>query len=98
MAKRSNKEQSLQDVLQDLYKKNHLEDGLLKVRVRELWFSELGSGVGSRTEIVDFRRDTLYVTLTSSVLREELLLGKQKILTMLNEKIGYEVVKKLELR
>jgi hypothetical protein len=43
-------------------------------------------------------RDVLYVALSSSVLREELSYGKQKIVDMLNDAIGKKVVSKLVLR
>jgi hypothetical protein len=38
------------------------------------------------------------VSLTSSVLREELNYGKDKIIAMINEELGKEVVKKVVLR
>jgi hypothetical protein len=41
---------------------------------------------------------TLYVSLTSAVLREELSYGKQKIITMINEELRKEVVTVLILR
>jgi hypothetical protein len=37
------------------------------------------------------------VNLKSSVLREELSYGKEKIITMINEELGEELVKKLML-
>ena len=43
-------------------------------------------------------RDTLLINLSSSVFREELSYGKEKIIRMLNEALGREVVKKLVLR
>ena len=38
------------------------------------------------------------VSLSSSVLREELSLGKSKIVQMLNEELGKDLVKKIILR
>ncbi|MDX1784359.1 MAG: DciA family protein, partial [Aequorivita vladivostokensis] len=43
-------------------------------------------------------RDTLYVQLSSSVLREELSYGKEKIVKLLNEELGKELIKKVVLR
>jgi hypothetical protein len=40
----------------------------------------------------------LYVALSSSVLREELAYGKDKIIAMINEELGKEVIKKVILR
>ncbi|MDX1462328.1 MAG: DUF721 domain-containing protein, partial [Marinirhabdus sp.] len=38
------------------------------------------------------------ISLSSSVLREELSYGKQKIIRLLNEEMGKELVEKLVLR
>jgi hypothetical protein len=38
------------------------------------------------------------VQLSSSVLREELSYGKEKIINMLNEELGKTIIKKLILR
>ena len=58
----------------------------------------MGNGVNNYTTAIELRNDTLFVSLSSSVLREELSHGKSKIITMLNEELGKEVVKKLVLR
>ena len=58
----------------------------------------MGSGVNNYTTAMEFKKDTLYVQLSSSVLREELSYGKEKIITMLNEAIGKPIISKLVLR
>ena len=58
----------------------------------------MGNGVNNYTTNIQLERETLYVQLSSSVLREELSYGKDKIIAMLNEAIGKEVIKKLVLR
>ena len=58
----------------------------------------MGNGVNNYTTNVSLQRDTLYVQLSSSVLREELSYGKKKIIKMLNEELGKDIVKKLILR
>jgi hypothetical protein len=58
----------------------------------------MGNGVNNYTTAIELRHETLFVSLSSSVLREELSLGKTKIIAMLNEEIGKEVIKKLVLR
>ncbi|VAW10360.1 Zn-ribbon-containing, possibly RNA-binding protein and truncated derivatives, partial [hydrothermal vent metagenome] len=58
----------------------------------------MGNGVNNYTTAVELRSETLFVSLSSSVLREELSHGKSKIIVMLNEELGKELVKKLVLR
>jgi hypothetical protein len=98
MAKRFNEEQSIQDVLKNFISHNKLQGGIDKIEVKEVWFSLMGNGVANYTEEVELRKDTLYVKLTSSVLREELMFGREKIIKLINQEIGKEVVKALVLR
>ncbi|MBJ6366952.1 DUF721 domain-containing protein [Snuella sedimenti] len=98
MAKRNNEHISIADALKEFVETNKLEKGLNKVNVAEAWANLMGNGVNNYTTSVSLERDTLYVQLSSSVLREELSYGKQKIINLLNESLGKEIVKKLVLR
>ena len=57
----------------------------------------MGQGVSSYTHSVELQKNTLIIRLTSSVLREELSYGKEKIIKMINEEIGDKVISKLML-
>ena len=69
-----------------------------KIDAREAWEQLMGNGVNHYTTSVELRGETLYVSLSSSVLREELSHGKTKIIQMLNEELGKEIIKKIVLR
>jgi len=98
MAKRNNEHQPISDILKEFVDTNNLQKGLDKVNVREAWAKMMGNGVNNYTTNIVLERDTLYVQLSSSVLREELSYGKEKIIKMLNESLGKEVITKLVLR
>ena len=98
MAKRNNDNQSIQDVLKEFVSNNNLQNGLDKVDVRDAWANLMGNGVNNYTTSIELKHEALYVQLSSSVLREELSYGKEKIIAMLNEAIGKNVIKKLVLR
>ena len=98
MAKRKNDPINLGDALNEFIKENKLDKGMDKVNAREAWANLMGNGVNNYTTDVELRNDTLFVSLSSSVLREELNLGRSKIIAMLNEELGKELVKKLVLR
>ncbi|MDV7140019.1 DUF721 domain-containing protein [Maribacter sp. TH_r10] len=88
----------LRDALNDFIQKNKLQKGIDKVNAREAWVNLMGNGVNNYTTAIELRNETLYVSLSSSVLREELSLGKSKIVQMLNEELGKDLVKKIILR
>ncbi len=98
MAKRQNDNLPIGDILKQFVETNKLQSGLDKVDVREAWATMMGNGVNNYTTDVTLDKDTLYIGLSSSVLREELSYGRQKIIDMLNESIGKKVVNKLVLR
>ena len=98
MAKRINNQSIVGDILNQIIKINKLESGLDQVSVIDAWKSLMGNGVNNYTRNVALRNNTLYVELTSSVLREELSYGKDKIIKMINEELGKEVVKDVVLR
>ncbi|WP_299890635.1 DUF721 domain-containing protein [uncultured Lacinutrix sp.] len=98
MAKRNNNILNISDALKDFVETNKLEKGLDKVNVREAWANLMGNGVNNYTTAIELKNDTLFIQLSSSVLREELSYGKEKIITMLNETLGKDLIKKLVLR
>ena len=98
MAKRNNEHISISDALKEFVEKNKLQTGLDKVNVREVWNSQMGPAIEKYTTSIKLDRETLYVQLSSSVLREELSYGREKIIRMLNEELGRELILKLVLR
>ncbi|AXT53488.1 DUF721 domain-containing protein [Aquimarina sp. BL5] len=98
MARRQNDLQSINNVLKDFVSENKLQKGLDKVEVRDVWEQIMGPAINKYTRNIKLDRETLYIELTSSVLREELSYGKEKIITNLNESLGRELIKKLVLR
>lgn len=98
MPKRNNEHISIKDALKEFVETNNLESGLDKVNIADAWAKLMGNGVNNYTTAINLQRDTLYVQLSSSVLREELSYGKQKIIDLINEELGKEIIKKLILR
>ncbi|HQV35210.1 MAG: DUF721 domain-containing protein [Flavobacterium sp.] len=98
MAKRLSNESTISDVLKAFIENNKLQSGMDKIDVEKAWKDLMGNGVNTYTKEVILKGSTLYVTLTSSVLREELSHGKQKIIIMLNDELRKDVVKELVLR
>lgn len=98
MSKRNNEHLNMKDLLKEFVDENKLQGGLDKVKVEEAWQELMGKGVNSYTQKVNLQGETLHVLLSSSVLREELSYGKEKIIKMMNDHLGKELIKKLVLR
>jgi len=98
MAKRHNDSSPIEDVLKQIIQANKLQPGIDKIEVRDAWKNLMGNGVNNYTREIMLKGTTLYVELTSAVLREELSYGKEKIVRMINEELKREVVKDVVLR
>jgi hypothetical protein len=98
MSNRKEDPQGIGDVLRQFTKANKLDSGLDNVKIEALWAKLLGPGVQAYTESIRLSGDTLYVGLTSSVLREELSYSKDNVIALLNENLKKECIKKLVLR
>lgn len=98
MAKRQSNQSTVGDVLKQIIQVNKWQHGMDQIAVKEAWQNLMGNGVNSYTKNVALRGSTLYVELSSSVLREELSHGKSKIIAMINEELQREVINEVILR
>lgn len=97
MSERKREANAIKDLMKSFIKENNLSKGMQKLKIEEVWEKLMGPGVVSYTEQVQLQNRTLIIKLTSSVLREELSYGKEKIVKMINQEMGEDLVSKLML-
>jgi predicted nucleic acid-binding Zn ribbon protein len=91
--------QPLSEVLSDFFDSNSpLKKKLAEHRAVKGWYELLGEGVAKYTRNAYFSRGVLYVQLSSSVLRAELLMNKQGLVEKINEYAGMNVIRDIVLR
>ena len=98
MSRGHKEHRNMSEALKEFVQTNKLQAGLDKIDVREAWKELMGNGVNNYTTNVLLKNNTLYVQLSSSVLREELSYGKSKIIALINEHLGKPLVQELILR
>lgn len=98
MKKRDNNEQTLKQAINRLLEVYKLDRGVDEAAVVASWEELMGAPIARRTQNIFFRNGKLVVHLDSSTLRHELNMGKEKLITLLNEKAGKEVVRDIEIR
>ncbi len=96
--KRNNEFSSIKDIMQDVLQENKLQKGMDLVAIKEAWVEVMGKGVNSYTKDIQYKNGMLIVKLTSSVLREELSYGKDKIMHLLNENLHKTLIKSVRLQ
>ena len=97
MAKRENDSFSIKDLMDVFINEGKLKKGFQKIHVKEAWEKLMGNGIVAYTNDVKLQNGTLIVSLNSSALREELSHGKAKIIKMMNDEMGEELIKKVML-
>jgi predicted nucleic acid-binding Zn ribbon protein len=90
--KRTSNETPLKELIDKLMKAYQLDGKLNEMTVLEAWPEMMGIAVANRTVDLKIRNKTLYITMDSSVMRDELAHGKTIILHRVNEKAGYEMI------
>ncbi len=92
---RKKKAQPLHEILKELLSEQHLDTHLYEMEVISIWPEVVGPAVNNYTTHLYVRNRTLYVQLSSSVLRAELLMHRQQLIQKLNAKIGDAVISQI---
>ena len=95
---RRSKTISLAEAMKDYLKEMNLEGKLSEVGVINSWEETVGKAIASRTSKIYIKDHILYVSLSSSVVRNELLMLRQELKEKLNQKAGSEVIRDIVLR
>ncbi len=95
MPKRNTESQPISSVLHEFLTGSNLEKGLSKVTVESTWHEVMGPPITKYTKSLRWSPPVLHVYLSSSVLREELHYGKDKIMALMNKELGQELVESI---
>ena len=95
---RKQKAEAVGQLVRQFLREEGLETPYNEYRLVEAWPEVMGPGVARHTAAVQIRNRVLYVHLTSSVLRAELMAGRAMLVRRLNEYVGAQVIEKIVLR
>ncbi len=95
---RRSKTISLADAIKDYITEMNLGEKLAETSVLNSWEEIVGKAISSRTSKIYVKDHVLHVHLTSSVVRNELMMLRESLRNKLNEKAGKEVIKDIILR
>ncbi len=90
--------QHIKDIISEILKNQHLDLKMLENRVVRSWEKVIGRTVARATTQIYMYQGTLYVSINSSVMRNELLMLKDKIMDALNQEVGHIVVTAIVIR
>ena len=94
--KRNDAEQ-IGKLIQQYLRQESLESPLNEQRLLDAWPQVLGPAA-SYTSNLYIRNQTLYVHLTSAALRQELMIGQERLVRTLNQRVGATVITNIIFR
>lgn len=59
------------------------------------WERLMGQSIAQRTEKIYINKGVLYLRISSAPLRQELVLAKSRIISLLNSEMGEEIIKEV---
>lgn len=83
---------SLAEAMQDYIREMKIGDKLREVSLIESWEEIAGKAISSRTSRIYIKNGVLFIVLSSSVVRNELVMIKEALRHKLNEKAGSELI------
>jgi len=95
---RRSKTISIAEAIKDYISEMNIGDKLAETSLINSWEEIVGRAISSRTSKIYVKDHIMYVHLTSSVVRNELMMLRESLRNKLNEKAGFEVIKDIVLR
>ena len=89
---------SIADLVRLTCREEGLETPLNEYRLIQAWSQVLGSAVQMYTKELKIYNQVLFVTVTSSVLRQELLMNRRSLVARLNEYVKAQVITDIVFR
>lgn len=94
-AKRNNKALPLKQAIEDMLELYKLRFKFNETYIVAYWERIMGLPISSRTKEIYIKDKKLFVQIDSAPLRNELLMAKSKIVTLLNKEVGEEIIEEV---
>ena len=89
---RRNDAEQIGEMIRKFFRQTGLESPLNEYRLVQAWRDVVGPAITKYTSNLYIKNQILYVHLTSSVLRQELMMGRDILVRNLNAKVGAQVI------
>jgi predicted nucleic acid-binding Zn ribbon protein len=92
MDKRKKEVTPLKEAFEELLRAYKLNDKFNQKLLIQSWPELMGNTVASRTTSLFIKDKTLFVKLTSGPVKKELMMNKSKVMTIIEDKFGKDVI------
>lgn len=98
MKMRKSNTQKISEVIDEYLKSSGLSQKLKRARIINHWEELIGKAIARRTKSIKIRNKTLFVSLNSSVARNELMMMRQQIIDALNKYAGEIIIDNIVIK
>jgi hypothetical protein len=95
---RKSNEQTLKEVISELFEKNHMGGKLKEINIINNWEKLVGALIAKNTTKIYFYQSKLFLHIESPPLRTELAYSKSKIIDLVNREAGEELIDDVVVR
>ncbi len=92
MGKKKSNDQTLKEAIDLLLETYKIKDKYLETSLLVQWEELMGKTIANRTTELYIRNKRLFIRLNSAPLKQELVQGRLKLIELINERIGAEIV------
>ena len=95
---RRNETEHIGEIIQKFLRQQGLESPLNEYRLLQAWNDVVGPTLARYTNNLYIKNQTLYLHLTSSLLRQELMMNRELLVKNLNRQVGAQVIVNIVFR
>jgi hypothetical protein len=95
---RNTNEQSIKDVISELFAANHMDTKLKEIQIINSWEKLVGNLIAKNTDKIYFNGGKLFLHLSSAPLRTELTYSKSKLIEVVNTEAGEKLIDDVVIR
>ncbi|WMX13857.1 MULTISPECIES: DciA family protein [unclassified Aureispira] len=89
---RKTNDEPVGNVVLRMLKAYGIQDKYFEARAKQLWHETMGPTISGYTQNIYVKNRKLYISISSSSLRQEISYSKDKIRKFINEGIGHEFI------
>jgi len=95
---RKGNEQPIKDVISEMLSSYHIKDKLAEVDIVQQWEKLMGKLIAKNTQKLYIKDKKLFLHIESSALKQELAYSKSKIIEIINNESGTDLIHEVIIR
>mgnify|MGYP001411481672 FL=1 len=96
--KRNYKLKSIKSIIENFIDQDKISNGIFNVKIKEAWEKAVEKKIFDYTREIYVKKDVLFIKVSNPILKQEILYSRQKVIDLINEDLGKELIKKIVLK